>query len=85
MMLLVVLLLPPLHPIQIANGRVSQCPSKSRGRPDGEQVEGNNGIIQKEGGGVHDHDGNHNGGHDFDHNFDHDSNHERPTLLRVAP
>jgi hypothetical protein len=51
-MLLVVLLLPPLCPVQIANGRVSQCPSKSQGRPDGEQVEGNNGIIQKEGGGT---------------------------------
>jgi hypothetical protein len=47
-MLLVVLLLPLLHPVQIADGGVSGCPSSSQGRPDGEQVEGNKGIIQKE-------------------------------------
>jgi hypothetical protein len=51
-------------------------------------VEGNNGIVQKEGGG-RDHNGNHDGNHDFDHNFDHNfdhvGNHKRPTPLRATP
>jgi hypothetical protein len=83
-MLLVVLLLPLLCPAQIADGRVSRCPSRSQGRLDGEQVKSNNSIVQKEGGG-HDHDGNHNGNHDFNHNFDYNGNHKRPMPPGAMP